>query len=704
MAYDKDKKTSKKDEQKIVKLLDDYFQQALDDASWKEAREEMVQCFDYKENRQWTKQEITALAERGQPATVNNQIKVTIDRIVGQFVQMKTKTVYKPRNMQPDTDFANAMNDIYSYIRQNSGLEYEERDVMEDGTTGGFGVFDVEIADAEDDPMGQEVLVSAEDCFNIFPDPKSRSYDWNKDARYICRAKWVDSDYAKELYPKKSKQIDGLFSDSGSTQLSSIDDLRGESYVDYKRDRVRLVEVQYKKFETETKYVFSDGKIFEEDDIDDDLLKMATEAGVTWETKEGREEHICKGVFCSGILFDHGVTDRKRFSFVPYFTDRKKSGAPYSRIFTALPLQDAINKRESKAIAMLTMNQTVAEKGAIADSQEWQHQNAKPDGFMEVEEGFFEKVRIDKNLELAQGHQLMHQQAKQDLRSVTGVNPDALGEKSEMRSGIGVQRKVAMTGLVIAPAMSNFSRTREALAKTIHDAVKIAYTKEKILTITDNPKITRTVALSDQHIQAIKQTTYDIIISEDQDFDTVQEQQQDMLMRNLPAALQFGPAWGEVLIEMSSIRDKEALLAKVKEIMAAAQHPPEPNMSFSAQLDKLSVPEKIFVYQKLGAPPELIQAIAQATPPPSQVLQTQAGLQSEQVQQQTEQMRQQGQMMSEQMKHEGEKQKLSTIAMKSQAEQHRSAMDMELGKLDLVKKQMEIVAASQKPKGDSNAA
>jgi hypothetical protein len=705
MAYGKDStKLSKKDEDGIVKLLNDYFQQALEDSSWKEARDEMIQCFDYKENRQWSKAELSSLKERGQPATVNNQVKVTIDRIVGQFVQVKSKTVYKPRNAKPDTALSDAMNDIYSYIRQTSGLEYEERDVVEDGATGGFGVFEVCINDAEDDPLGQEVTVKAEDCFNIFPDPKSRRYDWNEDARFIFRAKWVDKDYLKEIYPKKSRQIEGLFSDTGTTSLSNVDNLRGESFIDYDRERVRLVEGQYKKFETTKKFVFSDGKVMDEDKVDSKLLAMADQAGITYREEDRREQHICMGVFAAGILFEHGVSERKRYSFVPYFTNRKKSGAPYSMITTAISMQDAINKRESKALALLTMNQTIGEKGFTQDVQEWQAQNARPDGVLEVEEGYFEKVRIEKNLELAQTQNLMHQQAKQDFRLITGVNPDALGEKSEVRSGVGIQRKVAMTGLVIAPIFDNFKRTREALAKTIHDAVSIAYTQEKVMTITDNPNSTRSVILSNEDLAAVKQTKYDIIISEDQDFDTIQEQQQDMLMKNLPAVLQFGPAWGRIIFEMSSIRDKDALLARVDEIMKQTEHPPEPNMSFSAQLDKLSGPEKFFVYQKLGCPPDLLAAIMQETPPPTQILDAQSSVQSEQVQQQTEQIRQQGQMESERNKHAVEQQKLQTISMQSQADQMKAGMDMEKGKLELIKKQMEIEAAKQAAKAPKPAA
>ena len=709
MAYGSDdKKLSKKEESKVLTMLDEYFQQALADPSWREAREEMVQCFDYKENRQWTKQELEDLRARGQPATVNNQVKVTIDRIVGQFTQLKTRTVFKPRNGDIDTPVAQAMTDIYSYIRQSSGLDFEERDVVEDGATGGFGVFETCIEGSDDDPLGQEVIVRAEDCFNIFPDPRSRRYDWNIDARYICRAKWVDQDYAKEMYPKKKGQIGSLFTDSGTSQLADIDALRGEAYVDYKRDRVRLIEVQYKESEQVKKYVFSDGKIMEDDDVDAKLLAMADQAGITYETKEDREDYICIGVFCSGILFEHGRSKRKRYSFDPYFVNRKKSGAPYSMITTAIPIQDAINKRESKALALLTLNQTKAEKGAVADIPEWQSQNAKPDGFLEIEEGFFDKVQIDKNLELAQSQNQMHQQSKQDFRLVTGVNPDALGEKSEVRSGVGIQRKVAMTGLVIAPIFDNFRRTRECLAKTIHDAVCIAYTAQKILTITDNPKESRAITLSNETLEGVKQTKYDIIISEDQDFDTVQEQQQEIISRALPQLLQFGPEWAEFLIEMSSIREKGAMLAKIKEMRQAAPKK-DHNISYTAQLDRLSIVEKVFLYQEMGMPPQMIQAMMQQSPPPTQILDQQAQqmdaqgkAQAEQAKLQAEGIRQQGQIATEQHKHGLEQAKMGTVQMKAQAEQQKSAMDIEMSKMDLVKKQMEISAAAMQPQGAQN--
>ena len=60
--------------------LDGYFRSALDHPTWSAWRKHARDCFAYKEGDQWTAAEVKELEKRGQPATVNNQVKVTLDR------------------------------------------------------------------------------------------------------------------------------------------------------------------------------------------------------------------------------------------------------------------------------------------------------------------------------------------------------------------------------------------------------------------------------------------------------------------------------------------------------------------------------------------------------------------------------------------------------------------------------------------------
>ena len=128
------------------------------------------------------------------------------------------------------------------------------------------------------------------------------------------------------------------------------------------------------------------------------------------------------GVFSSNILFEDKISphDTDKFPFVPFFVHRQKDGEPYSPIRVALPIQEAINKRESKALHLLNANQAIFQQGAIRDKAELAEEMAKPDGMMEVRR--IGELVIEKNHDIALSQFQLHQQAQQDFRRVTGVN------------------------------------------------------------------------------------------------------------------------------------------------------------------------------------------------------------------------------------------------------------------------------------------
>ena len=140
-------------------LLDDFdkkFRAAVDHPTWVNWRKNAIECFKYKEGDQWTTNELTELKARGQPPTVNNQISVTVERMVGQFVKQKTRIAYRGRNPQ-DEPLAQALSDTLLFVRQNNQLEFEERDMADDGFTGGFGALETYIS--FDDVFQPEVKI-----------------------------------------------------------------------------------------------------------------------------------------------------------------------------------------------------------------------------------------------------------------------------------------------------------------------------------------------------------------------------------------------------------------------------------------------------------------------------------------------------------------------------------------------------------------
>ncbi|HEY4715089.1 MAG TPA: hypothetical protein VIH31_01120, partial [Candidatus Paceibacterota bacterium] len=200
MAYSESKSKNGKEtssDQELLVQLDEWIRADIEHPTWVSWRENALKCFRYKENDQWTKKELAELEERGQPPTINNQISVTINRLVGQFVKIKTRIGYRGRNQPQDQSVAEALTDTFLYIRQANALEFEEVEMADNGFTGGFGVLETYV---EFDDIGQpEIKVRSEDPFSIFPDGWSRRYDWNEDATRISRAKWMDAKDAQAM-------------------------------------------------------------------------------------------------------------------------------------------------------------------------------------------------------------------------------------------------------------------------------------------------------------------------------------------------------------------------------------------------------------------------------------------------------------------------------------------------------------------------
>lgn len=661
-------KRSTKEERTTLQKVEDYFTSVIDDPSHVEWRDEIaLPCFKYKEGDQWPDSEKAELKRRNQPETVNNQVNVTINRLVGQFVKSRTKTQFKPRNANVDQGIADVLNDLYLYIAQSNELEFEERDMLEEGVTSGVGWLEIFVE--HDEAFQPEIKIRAVDNFEVFLDPTSRRYDPNDDATFICRAKWMDTEEAARMFPDKASQIRRTTSDATRGLLGSVDTFRNLSeFFDTKRNRIRLIECQYKTHVVERKFLFSNGTVLEKEDATDAVLKSASKAGLSWEEVSRPTTVLRTAVFAHGILLEDTKSVRNRFAYVPYYVSRKKNGAPYSLIFIALSMQDAINKRESKALHLLNTNQAIYEQGAVEDKGELANEMARPDGQIELARGHAEKFRLEKNTDLAVTQMNFHNAALSAFRMITGVNPDALGEKSEVRSGLGIARKVAMTDLIVASIFDNLRRTRVTLAKSVLDAVQAFYTEEKIFTITDNVNAPREVRLDNNSLEAIKQTQFDIVISEMPDFETVQEQQFATLGQLLPQILPYGPFWARIMLQMSNLRDKEALL---KQLDNVPPPPNDPKISISAQIDMLSPEERAFLYMKMGAP-QVAQAVLQNQIPPTNVMKEQG-----------EMRRNAGKIAETQLKNQG-------IALKAQGDLTKAQLDIEEKRLDVQRKSLDL--------------
>jgi hypothetical protein len=602
---------------RLLHKLGRRFTSTLNHDAWKSWRSVAQKCFDYRDGHQWSAEELKVLKKRKQPPYVNNQIKMYVDYVIGQYVTTRTRSTYVGRNTPADDKSSQTMTALKLFIEQNSQYEFEERDLVEDATVSGFGVLDVR-PKVNPETGKIEVKISHVDCFEIFIDPYSRKYDWNKDAMFISQAKWVDVQEAMKKFPQKRIQIKSLVdSSSGSTTPGDIDeDVWGRdtaNYVDTTRRRIRIVEQQWKEYKTVKIIHMLTGEQADVTDISSELLNQFVKdnPGASVFTESGDVLHTA--VFTKDVLFEHTEDPYRgstRFTFIPYYVHRKKSGEPFSFVSTVLPMQDAINKRGSKAMHLLNKDRVITEKNNIEDPRKFQEEWSSPDGIAIVKS--LQKLEIDKNIDLAATQMQFQQMDIASSRQIARINPDALGEKTPLRSGAGVKAKQRPTSIMLSPDFDNLRRTNVMLGQSILEYIPKYYNGPQVIRITDDPTMGEFASqqfflnMTDPNTGKRTDVTkyaYDVVMKAVPNFDALHEQEFQTLAQVLPALSNMHPAFAVLLIQASNIKDKEKILQTFQQSLQG-QGEEKPKISLSVDYEKLNQQDKNFFRTMMGNNPQ----------------------------------------------------------------------------------------------------
>lgn len=585
--------------------LEKMFLSSLLSPVWKSWRKHADQDFSFYEGDHWTELERAILEERGQPIVTENLIKNKVERLLGQHQRQHSTVGVMGRNAPVDEATASTASDIFKWVDQTNGAEFEESDTYKDGFTGGFGVLEVRSGkDAEGNPL---VVERQENPFYIFPDPHSRRYDWNEDAKFVCRSKWLDLDDAIALWPDKAQQLRQVCTTlpGGLGGINGVFDplvmqQANWNYVDPYRQRLRPVEVSYKRKVMKRVLITESGVRVELDYLGPRQAKQAN-PNSTVEKMAGEEMWL--GIYCAGLLIHHDrdIDQDGLFPFIPYFADRKKSGEPFGPVRNLVSISQEINKRRSKALHLLSNNQAVAEQNAVEDWAEFASEKARPDGVMKVRK--LDAIELIKNQDMGQSQMAMHGESKQAFNMIAGDDPTNQGAASQMRSGVGKAREQMATDLVNMPLFTNIRRTRRIKLKKVWGLVCQHFTGDLIFQITDDPNAAKTIQVPKDHLAAMRDMQFNFVISDVEDSLTLQTEQFEIVANLLPQILPFGTGAAKFLLQMSNVRpkEKEGLMQMLDQM--AAQPPPEPKISLALDWSKMQPQERaIWAATKLNMP------------------------------------------------------------------------------------------------------
>ena len=508
---------------------------------------------DYNDHKQWTDKEEAALKARGQQPSVNNVIRKKMNFLRGYERKIRTDPKAYPRTPNHEEDAA-AATDALRYIADN--------------TTSNSPIFDVTRSSFWENYLiegtgGAEILVSKTKKREIetqhiqwdrlFWDNHSRKLDFS-DARYTGIIIWDDADNIKRNFPGSNDVID-------TTLSSAVDDTyedKPTTWADTKRKRVRLAQIY-----------FQHNGIWH--------LAFFTKSGYLvdpipspWKDEDGFPEN--------GMILQSAYIDR----------DGNRFGEPRFMIET----QDAINKRESKMLHLVSQRQTAGNKRAFPDGVVKQKRElAKPDGHVEMSGNaeFGKDFLVLPTTDMAQGQFQLLQEAKQAaLQNGTASFQGAPG--AENQSGRAVIAQQNGQQIEINPLADGKRQWELRVYRAWWNRVRQFWTDERWIRVTDNENNSKFVGLNrpvtvkeeletqgdqigpefenDPRLNMVarienpvSELDVDIIIEDSQDIVTIQQEE----FRNLVDLAGVGITFEqEVYIKASNLRNKEEILAGMK--------------------------------------------------------------------------------------------------------------------------------------------
>jgi hypothetical protein len=647
-------------------------------------RESMTDHEFYDGPGQWTQEEKATLAKRSQVSITFNQVKPTVDWVLGTEKKIRVDYRILPRG-EEDAKNAEMKTKLFKYVSDANNAGFKRSKSFSDAVLAGVGWIDHGI---NADPDNEPLVVGYEDWRYVWWDTLAVEDDLS-DARYIFRGKWVDEDVACAMFPDRADVIHAsvISADQGfgyevfaemldpafdpkmagglaygsmglSPQYTGFFGYIGTQTSVEPRDRVFLVECQYR---TPARKKLLRGK------------ELGSLQGITF--NEGNEHHqrlvdlgigqpvestvmeMRQMIFTGDSVLQDGESPyrHKRFSLVPIWGfKRKKDGTPYGIVRNLRDPQKDLNKRRSKALYLLSANRVMADDDAIKDTdQSWDDivkEANRPDGLIKVNPKSQRGIEIQNETRLAKEHVALMEQDEKYIQSASGVTDELMGRDTNAVSGKAIRARQEQGGVVTTAFFDNNRLSFKLSGEIILSMIEQLYTKEKKIRITggENGKAPEFLEINkynpetDEIIGDITASQADFVISE-QDYSATIREAMFESMTEIVKTMQPEAAIQilDLVFELSDLPGKEKFVDRLRALTGQRGTEGEPT------------PEEVAADEAKAA------AETQAAEAQNQILQTQLAAEQAKV----KKLEQEAQLIAAKIKTESVNQQVSAAGV-----------------------------------------
>lgn len=583
-----------------------WFREAADYAEkW---QEEAQEDYDFVAGKQWSEADKQALAESGRPAITVNHIKPLINILSGYQRLNRYDIDFLPRT-EDDMDVCQVRKALTKYIMDRCDYDTQESLAFLDAAIGGIGWLDVGYKFDEELNDG-EAFVKREDPFGIYPDPEAHKIDFS-DAKFICRAKWVDKEDLKAAFPEVAGDIEAQYKVYDTAERF---DSKRENSLWYKRDldKVRLVECWYKTREKKTQYYLADGSVVQQEDVKVEMFLSGAIVGQ--KTVNCTKVKVCS--FFDEVLLEDIDSPYKHgdFPLVPIMCYHYGVGdLPAGFVRDLKDPQREINKRRVQILHILNTSGNgggFIEEDAMTPQQkaDFKRHGATPGYFAEVRPMALGKVRERAIGSPPTGVIQAESQATQDLKMISGINEALMGtDIAASASGRAIELKQKQAITHIAPMFDNLRKAKKQVAYLLwgrrghKGVIPQYYTEQKVFRI-EGPNGVDFVTVNQQTqgqdrlgnaitttLNDLSQGEFDIVVSDTSASTTQRQAQLWTLVESVQKLGIPGDIVFDVILDLSDLPNKADIKQRYQQRQEAQQQAAQAQQQGQIELEKLKM-------------------------------------------------------------------------------------------------------------------
>lgn len=606
------------DSQEMLKLHSDvmlWFAQEWDRQAAN--RYQMALDEDYYDSLQWDEEDARVLVERGQAPVVYNEIKSSIDWMIGTERRVRYDFKVLPRRKEGGKN-AEAKTGLLKFLSDTNKSPFHRSRAFDDSIKAGMGVIETGL---RGDPTEELLFERYQDWRSTLYDSNSVEHDLS-DARYFFRWKDLDEDIALAYFESRSDIIkaslknEGQSGDAGDwTQRNRTDPTEDWSakngryfpydstpFVSSQRRIARFFECWYR---APVKHkVFQNGEKF--DSNNPDHVSAVNEGYGLFDRIEMEIRVVIYTTI--GIVYEGPSPYRHgRFPFVvTWCYRRKRDNAPYGWGRSRRDAQDGLNKRHSKAHHILSTKRVVMEIGAVADIEVMRDEVARPDGIIEVVAGKMDKIKIDTDIALANEHLILMDKDAAYIRE--GITEENLGRQTNATSKVAIQARQEQGSIGTTEPFDNHRYAMQQLGEIELSLIEQFYGEAKVIRVLGgrgqaNFLELNTLDADGRILNDITAEQSDFMIDEQDYKSSLRQSMFESLFEMMSRMAQMGAegmksamSMLDLVVDMADLPNKDELVQRIRKINGqrdpdAEQTPEEQQAEQAAQQEQTAQAE-----------------------------------------------------------------------------------------------------------------